>query len=171
MTKLPAAVQRTVNYLKKIGLKIDIVIPVQDNDKTHIELFAVYWSPERNTEYVKFMAEMNGMGRITEYGNHIKEDMKWLENPPRFRMTKEMDETIKDLRMTGIKFNIITPVDQRLELYYEYEREGRKMIHFVCEVDGYGRIQDYGPYLREEMILRIEADKRDVVFNADGEAV
>lgn len=85
----------------------------------------------------------------------------------KFRMTPQTEDTLRALRMSGIRYNIVTPVERRLELYYAYkDLSGKEHTHFVCELDGYGGIAETGPYFPEPV-----RRNKNFVFNADGEQI
>lgn len=58
---------------------------------------------------------------------------------------KETEDTLRALRSVGVRFNIITPVGHRVELFYECERLNGSHVQFVAEIDGYGNVTDWGP--------------------------
>jgi len=79
-------------------------------------------------------------------------------------------EVIDSLRMQGVRFNIINKVDYRIELHYVYSRlDGKQRVHFVAELDTYGNVTEWGPYMQDHRKRAQELDKRDYVLNADGE--
>lgn len=82
------------------------------------------------------------------------------------RITKETQETLNNLRAQGVKFNITNRVDHRIELHNYYENlNGTEGGHFVAEVDDYGNVTAWGPYLEEDK------PAKPYVLNADGEAI
>jgi len=77
-------------------------------------------------------------------------------------------DTIKSLRLSGIRFTIMTEVGHRVELHNEVKREnGKEEIQFVAEIDGYGNITECGPILKNG----IPTKDSKIVLNADGEKV
>lgn len=63
------------------------------------------------------------------------------------KLSEKTQETLNTLKILGIKFNIVTPVDHRIELHFEHFRlNGKSEVHFVAEIDGYGNITEFGPY-------------------------
>lgn len=86
--------------------------------------------------------------------------------------SKAAQDTINTLRSQNIRFNIITPVGYRIELFYTYERlNGKKHVHFVAELDSYGNVTEWGPYLQDHRKRAKEIDSRNFVLNADGEKI
>lgn len=88
------------------------------------------------------------------------------------KLPKDAEESVKTLAMTGVKFNIINLVTAddgtgRVELHYEYTRlpSERRCVHFVCELNTYGQITEYGPYFKRPKI------DRPRILNADGQDV
>lgn len=78
-------------------------------------------------------------------------------------------DTINALRLSGIQFNIVTPVGFRWELHNVVKNEltGKEHVDFVAELDSYGNIVEAGPILCNGIPLR----ESNVVLNADGEQV
>lgn len=85
-------------------------------------------------------------------------------------LSKETEETLRTLRLLGIKYNIVTPVDRRLELHYAYRNQltNQEHVSFVAELDGYGNITEEGEVLKQSMP---NFKPKDFVLNADGERV
>lgn len=89
---------------------------------------------------------------------------------PAFRMSKETEETLRTLKTLGIRYNIVTPVERRLELSYAFRNEitGKEQVRFVAELDGYGNITEEGDIFKNGTP---PTRTRDYVLNADGERV
>lgn len=86
------------------------------------------------------------------------------------KLSKETEETLRTLRLNGFRFNIVTPVDRRLELHYAFRNQvtGKEHVSFVAELDGYGNITEEGDIFKNSLpSLRMN----DFVLNADGEQV
>jgi len=82
-------------------------------------------------------------------------------------ISKHTQQTMGTLRNLGYKFNIVTEVERRVELHNEVERlDGRKMVMFVAELDGYGNITEWG---LEDERRKLKTGERQ--WNADGEIV
>lgn len=86
------------------------------------------------------------------------------------KVSKETQETLRTLKLLGVKFNIVTPVDRRLELHYSYRNQltGKECTNFVAELDGYGNITEEGPVFKNSFP---NLKMNDFVLNADGERV
>lgn len=83
-------------------------------------------------------------------------------------ITKDIKQTVSNLRIQGVKFNIMTEVDRRVELHQEIELlNGKSQMIFVAEIDAFGNIVDWGSSYRSDSIAAMS----DVVYNADGEEV
>lgn len=82
------------------------------------------------------------------------------------QISKLAQQAIDCLRTDGVKFNIVTPVGHRIELFYSYRNEitGKPSAHFVAEITDLGNIEAFGPYVDAGV-------GRDFVLNADGERV
>lgn len=80
-------------------------------------------------------------------------------------ISKQAQDTINNLRRTGTRFNIVTPVDRRIELHFAYkDLAGKEHVNFVAEVGDLGQITDTGPYFGK-------AKENAFCYNADGERV
>lgn len=81
------------------------------------------------------------------------------------KISKLANATIENLRLSGIRFNIVTPVDRKVELHFEYELLGRTHVDFVAEVGDLGTVTEWGKTFAGE--------SRDTgfCFTADGERI
>lgn len=78
-------------------------------------------------------------------------------------MNKYQTDTINNLRLQGVRFNIVTNVDRRVELHYEVETLRGKRVSFVAEVGDLGNITEWGDAYSSNSV------SSNAFFNADGE--
>jgi len=81
-------------------------------------------------------------------------------------ITKDAETTVSNLRRQGIKFNIISKVERKVELHHCFTMlNGKEKVRFVAEIDSFGNIVEWGSGFRK---LGKKALK---TYNADGEEV
>ena len=83
-------------------------------------------------------------------------------------ITKDQNETIRELRREGIKFNHVQPVDRNVELFnfVQFETTGKERVIYVATVNSYGIVTDWG--LKDDTPPKAH---KPYVINADGEVI
>lgn len=61
-------------------------------------------------------------------------------------ISRDAQDSINNLKVTGIRFDFVQRVDYSYELFQIVDRK-TQTVRFVCEVNAYGQITEWGDHL------------------------